>query len=78
MGIVVAHLCEGSGGPIPALKQLFLDVVTNQVSSGNLIAKAHSTDGNITTTEFDREKLARELDSASEPDPDSYFWFGTE
>lgn len=63
---------------IPALNPLFLDVVTNLVSSGDLTAKVHSTDGNITATEFDREKLAREVDSASNPDPDSYFWFGTE
>jgi hypothetical protein len=63
---------------IPALQHRFLDVVSDLVSSGNLIAKVHSTDGNITATEFDREKLAREVDSASNPDPDSYFWFGTE
>ena len=63
---------------IHALKHRFLDVVSDLVSSGNLIAKVHSTDGNITATEFDREKMAREVDSASNPDPDSYFWFGTE
>ena len=63
---------------IPALQHRFLDVVSDLVSSGNLIAKVHSTDGNITGTEFDREKLAREVDSASKPNPDFYFWFGTE
>ena len=63
---------------IRALKHLFLDVVSKMVSSGNLIAKVHSIDGNITATEFDREKLARELDSADDPDPDSFFWFGPE
>ncbi len=63
---------------IPALKHVFLDVISNLVSSGNLIAKVHSTDGIITATEFDREKLARELDSAVDADPDSFFWFGSE
>jgi hypothetical protein len=63
---------------IPGLKQLFLDVVSNLVSCGKLIAKVHSTDGNITATKFDREKLARELDSAGDPNPDSFFWFGSE
>jgi len=69
---------EVSPDEIPSLKHLFLDVVSNLVSSGNLIAKVHSTDGNITATEFDREKLARELDSADDPDPDLFFWFGSE
>ena len=63
---------------VPALKRLFLDVVSNLVSSGKLIAKVHSSEGNITATKFDREKLARELDSAGDPDPDSFFWFGSE
>jgi hypothetical protein len=63
---------------IPALKYLFCDVVSNLDSDGNLIAKVHSTDGNITATEFHREKLARELDSADDPEPDSFFWFGSE
>jgi hypothetical protein len=29
-------------------------------------------------TGYDREKLSCELDSVTNPDPDSYFWFGTE
>jgi hypothetical protein len=55
-----------------------LDVVNNLVSGGKLIAKAHRADGNIVPTQFDREKLAREVDSARDPDPDSFFWFGME
>jgi hypothetical protein len=60
------------------LKRIFLDVVSELVSAGKLIPKQQRTDDNITTMEYDREKLAREIDSADNPDPDSYFWFGTE
>ena len=63
---------------VPALEHLFLDVISNLVSSEQLIAKVQSTDGNMTATKFDREKLAREVDSAGDPDPDSFFWFGSE
>src|SRR5262245_20376815 len=61
-----------------ALKRIFLDVVSELVSAGKLIAKHQQTDGNITATEYDREKLAREIDFSDNPDPDSYFWVGTE
>jgi hypothetical protein len=63
---------------IAELRRQFLDVVNNLVSGGKLIAKAHRADGNIVPTQFDREKLAREVDSARDPDPDSFFWFGME
>jgi len=63
---------------VPDLKRRFLGVVSELVSAGKLIAKRESRDGNITATQFDREKLAREIDSAADPDPDSFFWFGTE
>ena len=61
-----------------ALKRSFLDVVSELVSAGKLIPKHRPTTGQITTIGYDREKLGREVDSASKPDPDSYFWFGTE
>jgi hypothetical protein len=61
-----------------ALKEIFMDVISELVSAGKLIVKHKQTDGNITATDYDREKLAREIDSADNPDPDSYFWFGTE
>jgi hypothetical protein len=60
------------------LKNIFLDVVSELVSVGKLIPKRQRTDGRIKVTEYDREKLSREIDSADNPDPDSYFWFGTE
>ena len=63
---------------VPDLKRRFLDVVSELISAGKLIAKAHSADGNIAPTRFDREKLAREIDASGDPDPDSFFWFGTE
>lgn len=59
------------------LQKRFLDVVSELVSGGQLIAKTHSSEGNIAPTGFDRVKLAREINSASDPDPDSSFWFGT-
>jgi hypothetical protein len=61
-----------------ALKRSFLDVVSELISAGKLIPKHRRPIGQITATGYDREKLAREVDSASKPDPDSYFWFGTE
>lgn len=60
------------------LKNRFLDVVSELTSAGKLIAKSHCADGNITPTQFDREKLAREIDASGDPDPDSFFWFGTD
>jgi hypothetical protein len=63
---------------VPDLKRRFLDVVSELTLAGKLIAKANSVDGNITPTQFDREKLAREMDASGAPDPDSFFWFGTE
>ena len=63
---------------LPSLKNQFLDVISEQVSAGKLIAKMHSTDGNTAATRFDRDKLAREIDSAGDADPDSFFWFGSE
>jgi len=59
------------------LRSRFLDVVNELVSVGKLIAKGHSADGSIAATRFDREKLGREIDSAGDPDPDSFFWFGS-
>lgn len=62
----------------PALKRNFLDVVSELVSAGKLIAKRQGMNGRITEVEYNREKLAHEIDSAGGPDPDSFFWFGTE
>ena len=62
----------------PKLKKEFTDLVSELVSAGKLIPKCHSADGNFAPTQFDREKLVREIDSAANPDPDSFFWFGTE
>ena len=62
---------------IPELKDRFLNVVCELVSAGKLKAKSESKDGSITPTQFDREKLAREIDSAEDSD-DSFFWFGSE
>jgi hypothetical protein len=39
---------------IPELKNRFLDVVSELVSGGKLIAMGQSRDGNITATKFDR------------------------
>ena len=61
-----------------ALRRSFLDAVSELISSGRLIAKRQRMKSQIIATEYDREKLAREIDSASNPDPESYFWFGTE
>jgi hypothetical protein len=61
-----------------ALIEIFLDVISELISAGKLNAKHKRTDGNITATKYDREELAREIDSADNPDPDSDFWFGTE
>ncbi|HEU0209278.1 MAG TPA: hypothetical protein VFQ78_09905 [Candidatus Udaeobacter sp.] len=58
---------------IPALRGIFLHVVREFVSAGKLIAKCQQTGGKVTTTEYDREKLAREIDSADNPGLDSYF-----
>jgi hypothetical protein len=63
---------------IPDVRMQFLDVISNLVSNGKLIAKRHGKDGNVVPTEFDREKLAQEVDFAGDPDPDSFFWFGTD
>jgi hypothetical protein len=63
---------------MPALKRNFLDVVSELVSVGRLIAKRQRMDGQITEAEYNREKLAHEIDSAGSPDRDSFFWFGTE
>jgi hypothetical protein len=63
---------------MPALKSRFQKVVTDLVTEGKLIAKRRDADGGIMPTQYDQEKLAREIASAHEPDPDSYFWFGTE
>jgi hypothetical protein len=63
---------------IPDVKMQFLDVVSNLVSDGKLIAKRHGEDGNIVPTQFDHGKLAREVDFAGDPDPGSFFWFGTD
>ena len=60
------------------LKGRFVSVVSELVIDGKLITKAHAADGNIAPIGFDRDKLAGEIDSADNPDPDSFFWFGTE
>jgi len=59
------------------IRERFLDVVSELVSGGKLVAKAHAADGEIASTRFDRAKLSLEVDSAGNPDPESYFWFGT-
>lgn len=69
---------ETRPGQMLVLKGIFLDVISQLVSAGKLIAKHKREDGNITATEYHREKLAREIDFSDNPDPDSYFWFGTE
>jgi hypothetical protein len=60
------------------LKSRFVNVVKDLVLDGKLIAKTHTADGKIAPTQFDREKLADEVDSARDPNPDSFFWFGTQ
>ena len=78
MGIVVAYLRGGSGRANPLAQTPIFGCrkqpgfVREPSSEGPLHRRKHYGD------EFDREKLAREVDSASNPDPDSYFWFGTE
>jgi hypothetical protein len=69
---------DAPDGQARALKESFVDVVSELVSSGRLVAKRQHMKGQITGTEYDREELVREIDSADNPDPRSYFWFGTE
>jgi hypothetical protein len=69
---------EASPDQMPALKRNFLDVVSELVSTGKLIAKRQRMDGQIMKAEYNREQLAHEIDSAGTPDGDSFFWFGTE
>ena len=60
------------------LKEIFLDTVDGMVASGELIPKRHHGDGKWSRSEFNRSELSAEIDSADHPEPNAFFWFGTE
>jgi hypothetical protein len=52
-----------------ALRESFVNVVSELISSGRLVAKRQRMKGQILATKYDREELEREIDSAGNPDP---------
>jgi hypothetical protein len=59
------------------LKGRFQNVISDLVDTKKLIAKRRNVHGDIIATQYDPDELTREIASADDPDPDSYFWFGT-
>jgi len=56
------------------LKLRFLNVITDLVAAGKLIPKHEAPNGKLIVTQYDRNKLSRELDSAYDSQP-HFFWF---
>jgi hypothetical protein len=60
-----------------ATKQRFIRAIEKMTSAKALVAK-RMTKGKLTPTLLDSRELAREIDAADSPDPDHFYWFGTE
>ena len=59
------------------LKRTFIKAISEMVECGDLIAKCHGDRGDCSAVLFDSEKLLSEIESSRNPEPNSFFWFGT-
>lgn len=66
------------GAPRHGPKQNFVSLIENLIKDGKLVAKTRGDDGKLQVAEFDSLRLLNELERADQPDPDTFYWFGTE
>jgi hypothetical protein len=64
-------------GQLSATKQSFITTIKRMMSAKALVAK-RMVKGKLTPSLLDSRELAREIDAADSPDPDNFYWFGTE
>ena len=57
-------------------KKEFMEVIGEIIARRLLLAKM-KTAGKLTLMPFDPRDLERQIDAASSPEPDRFYWFGT-
>jgi len=63
--------------PAKDLRREFAAVIESLVNKRALVAKRRGAGGELLAAPFSRKRLLSELESASVPDPDGSYWFGT-